>query len=202
MGGWRWKRKRTVEECKSVHMSFLRKNGYLDCRWPQGIAWTNHFGKETASMTVITTLSKGESYIRFVYTIVYRNTGEERHFDYQVPLISTPCHFGGVRWWFVCPVTAEGGCGRKVGVLYRAPRADYYACRHCLNLSYESRNRSRRGRLGHMGYALALTRQMENLRKQTHRWTYGGTVTRKARQLCALSTRLDSYISAYLPDLQ
>lgn len=37
------------EDCKSISMSFLRKNGYFDSPWPQGIVWTNRRGEETAS---------------------------------------------------------------------------------------------------------------------------------------------------------
>ncbi len=72
------------------------------------------------------------------------NTGKETHFDYRVQLVTTSCHLGGVRWWFIRPLTKNGVyCGRRVGVLYRAPRADYYGCRHCYDLSYESRNERR-----------------------------------------------------------
>jgi len=29
-----------------------------------------------------------------------RNIGKETHVDDQVELVTTPCHRGGVRWWF------------------------------------------------------------------------------------------------------
>lgn len=202
MSEYGWNRKRTVEDCKSIDMTFLHRNGYLDSPWPQGIVWTNRFGQETASMTVVPHLSGDDSYIRFVYTMVDRNTSEETDFDYNVPLVSTPCNFGGVRWWFVCPPSVDGGCGRRVAALYRAPLRDYYACRHCLDLSYASRNESRRGRFGRMGYYMTLCRRMEKLREQTHRWTYDGRPTRKARRLRALTARLSAYGSEHLVDFR
>lgn len=49
----------------------------------------------------------------------------------RIALTSTPCHYGGRRWWFVCP-----GCERPVGVLVL--RWQRYACRHCVDVSYRS----------------------------------------------------------------
>lgn len=49
---------------------------------------------------------------------------------------ATPCHFGGVRYWFWCR------CGRRVGVLY-AP-GKYWRCRRCYNITYQSSNDSDR----------------------------------------------------------
>jgi hypothetical protein len=202
MGRWRWDKKHTVEDCKSISMPFLRRNGYFDRPGPQAIVWTNRFGQQTASMTVMLHTSGDETYIRLCYTMTDRDTGKETDFDYSVPLVTTPCHLGGVRWWFICPLTRNGvHCGRRVGVLYRAPRADYYGCRHCYDLSYESRNESRHGRLACMGRYMALDRQMEKFRGQMSRRTYRGQPTRKARRLHVLETRLAAYGRAHYSDL-
>jgi hypothetical protein len=50
----------------------------------------------------------------------------ERH-----ELTWTPCHFGGRRWWLVCP-----RCGRRGLRLYRLQGAPQ--CRRCAGLSYQS----------------------------------------------------------------
>lgn len=49
-----------------------------------------------------------------------------------VSLVTTKCHYGGVRFWFSCP-----GCHKRVGALYRKPLAQYFLCRHCLGLVYQ-----------------------------------------------------------------
>jgi hypothetical protein len=202
MGRWYGNKRRTVEQCKSISMPFLRRNGYFDSPLPQGIVWTNRFGEETASMTVSVHTSEDEKYIRLMYTMTDRNTGKETYFDYRVELVTTPCNLGGVRYWFICPSSRHGVyCGRRVSVLYRAPRADYFGCRHCYNLSYESRNESRHGRLAFMGRFLTLDRRMKNFREQMRRWTYRGMPTRRARRLYALEAQLDAYGRTYLPDL-
>ena len=184
MGRWYCDRKRTVEDCKSISISSLRKNGYFVSSWPQEIVWTNRLGEETASMTIMVHTSQDENYIRLIYTMTDRNTGKEIHFDYRVQLEATPCHFGGVRWWFICPLSVNGvRCGRRVGVLYRAPRAGYYACRHCYNLSYESRNERRYGRLAYLGHCMALSGRIKELQEQAKRWTYRGVPTKRMQRL-------------------
>jgi len=202
MGRWYWDKKRTVEDCKSISISFLRRNGYFDSPLPRGIVWTNRCGEETASMTVSVHTSEVEGHIRLLYTITDRNTGKVSHFDYKVQLTATPCHLGGVRWWFICPLNRNGVyCGRRVAKLYRAPRADYYGCRHCYDLSYESRNDSRHGRFAHMGRFLTLDKRREKLLEGMARWTYRGRPTRKARRLRTLEVRMYSYGKAHLADL-
>jgi hypothetical protein len=57
--------------------------------------------------------------------------------DCVIPLETTPCTYGGKRYWFRCP--AEG-CGRRVAVLYENWRS--YECRHCRDFTYPSQRES------------------------------------------------------------
>jgi hypothetical protein len=51
----------------------------------------------------------------------------------------------GVRWWFPCPQMLDSEeCGRRVGKLYRPPGSRYFSCRRCLDLTYESCQKSHR----------------------------------------------------------
>jgi hypothetical protein len=202
MGGWHWDKKDTVEDCRTVSIAFLRKNDYL-CGWRSGtISWTNWCGEKTASIGVTVSTMDGENHTRFQYTHIHRSTGEKTECDYKVQLVTTPCHLGGVRWWFICPLSKNGVyCGRRVGKLYLPPGGKYYGCRHCYGLSYESRNEPRHGRFAYMGRYMALDRQMEKLREKTNRWTYRGRPTRKARRLQMLEARLETYGETHLAGL-
>jgi hypothetical protein len=51
-----------------------------------------------------------------------------------VPVESMPCNFGGLRFWFRCPVER---CTRRVAKLYFLSLG-IFACRHCCDLVYES----------------------------------------------------------------
>jgi hypothetical protein len=49
----------------------------------------------------------------------------------SIGLCSTPCNFGGVRWWVRCP-----DCDRRIAVLYL--KAGRFRCRACHGLTYTS----------------------------------------------------------------
>ncbi len=69
----------------------------------------------------------------------------EHRVEQVVPLQTTQPHFGGLRWWFSCPQLIDGKeCGRRVGKLYRPPDQRHFACRNCLDLTYESCQKSHR----------------------------------------------------------
>ncbi len=51
----------------------------------------------------------------------------------RVPLLSTPCHYGGARSWFACP-----HCAARVAVLYLR-RGGFY-CRRCARVAYSSQS--------------------------------------------------------------
>lgn len=201
MGRYYFDKKDTVEDCRSVSVAFLRKHDYF-CGYRSGlITWTNWQGEQAASIGVTVCTTDGENYVRFRYTNTRRSTGEKTECDYKVRLVTTPCHLGGVRWWFICPLTMNGRhCGRTVGKLYCPPGSMYYGCRHCHDLSYESRNDSRHGRLAHMGYFLTLDRRREKLLEGMARWTYRGQPTHKARRLRALEARMEVYYRMHLAD--
>jgi len=119
-----------------------------------------------------------EPFAILAYTVTDRE-GKKTDYDYKVNLVTTPCYFGGVRYWFGCP-----DCGRRVAVLYLAPGDVYFRCRHCNNLSYHSRNRNRLELFGHT------SRQIDELRSQIKRWTWRGRPTRKVRRLQVLRLKM------------
>ena len=85
-----------------------------------------------------------------------------------------------LRYWFACPA-----CGGRVGGLYLAPGSRYFICRHCNNLSYNSRNES-----SPFGISGVTDRKMKKLRSEIKRWTWRGRPTRKVRRLRALERKM------------
>jgi hypothetical protein len=57
--------------------------------------------------------------------------GDPLSLNYPVWLTRTPCNFGGVRLWFVCP-----RCARRCAVIYGLARDGRFGCRQCLRLGY------------------------------------------------------------------
>jgi len=189
-------KKNTVEDCRSISVSFLRKHDFF-CGLRAGtLTWMNSYGERTASIGISVSTLDHEDYVQFRYSITDLDTGEKSSYDYKVQLATTPCNLGGVRWWFICPLTTNGVCcGRRVGKLYLPLGGKYYGCRHCYELSYESRNETRLGRWGKVGYMLKLDRQIEGLQEKMHRWLYKGRPTKKALRLHALERRMAAYDS-------
>ena len=123
-----WK-KATVEGAKRLDMVSLSRDVDLESRGEVIRGWTSSWGK----LSCIGITVQPPNQLRFHYTVTDRDTGEARDHDYPVTIESTPCHFGGKRWWFWCPA-----CGRRCRILYVSGASDYFACRICLNLTYRS----------------------------------------------------------------
>ena len=67
------------------------------------------------------------------FNLSYRLGPEERHVDCRIRLTTTTPYFGGIRWWFRCPLS-----GRRVRKLYLVWGCDYFASRAALGLAYAS----------------------------------------------------------------
>jgi len=59
--------------------------------------------------------------------------------DYRVRLVTSTPHYGGLRWWFVCPLKRQDGePGRRVAKLYLPPGGRYFGSREAYGLTYTS----------------------------------------------------------------
>jgi hypothetical protein len=132
-GNWyRLNKKTTVEECRSLDIRRLYREGLLEPGYRFSWSWSRA-GRQIASIGgVVLGSSRPE---RVVLLIRYRSGLGADWEDVQQPveLDWTPCNFGGERPWFICP---GADCGRRVAVLYGPGR--YFLCRHCYDLSYQS----------------------------------------------------------------
>ena len=142
MGGinsTRWddyQRKLTVEECFSLDVNLLVKDGFIKFgqRDSGVIVWTNQMtGIELGNCEVQTDITNiDDSWISFTYKTL---TSEQ--ISQGIYLLATTPNYGGIRWWFECP-----DCGKKAVKLYLA-REPYFKCRKCANLTYNSCQKSR-----------------------------------------------------------
>ena len=55
-----------------------------------------------------------------------------KQYRYDIRLTTTRPHFGGIRYWWLCP-----RCGKRVAVLYCA---GYCVCRHCIGVKYQTQH--------------------------------------------------------------
>ncbi len=129
----RFGKKTTTEETHGLDVRRLHREGLLGEGRVFSWRWSRA-GRETGSVRgLVTGVGRPE-----LLTLAYRSKtgtrGEWEDVRESVSLEWTPCNFGGERPWFLCPSL---GCGRRVAILYGPGR--YFLCRHCYDLSYESR---------------------------------------------------------------
>jgi hypothetical protein len=131
-GQWhRWKaRKTTVEESICVAVADFR--GQMFDRATGRIGWT--WGNGDSSF-IGYSVTMGDA---LSITLSYRwPDGDDVRI--VVPLQTTPTQFGGTRWWFTCPLSVNGvECNRRVRKLYLPHGAQYFGCRVCHDLTYQS----------------------------------------------------------------
>ncbi len=112
--------------------------------------------------------------------------------NFKIPLVTTPGAYGGKRFWFSCPF-----CTRRVGVLYR--RDDRFACRHCQNLTYESKNLS--GIEKGMGRIISIP-ELEAIENKVKRINYNGKPTRKYLRYLKIEQKFRFAIGSRVKALQ
>ena len=169
--------KEEADGLKKVSVQFLKKHGYFSNGWRSGTLNFSRNGFQTGSIGIQVFVDENEKYIKFIYTQTNNYSGEKTDLDYKIPLTSTPCYFGGKRYWFVCPFYSRGVyCGKRVGVLYLSDK--YFACRHCNDLTYNSRNLS--GIFKTAGQVISEP-DLDKLRDEIKREHYAGKMTRKFR---------------------
>ena len=132
-GNWyRFNKKTTNDECHSVDVRYLHREGLLESGHWFTLRWSRA-DSETGSIRGVVSVGDLPDQVTLLYRHRSSPSGEWEDVQEPVPLSWTACNFGGERPWFICP---GAGCGRRVAVLYGPGR--YFLCRHCYDLVYES----------------------------------------------------------------
>jgi hypothetical protein len=138
---WRSGKKTVVEDCLDLDATAWMREGTLKVGVLASGTWRWNYrsGRSFVVNYELDTLDLAVPSVRLSYSWVWRASPEPQSADYRVRLTTTRPHFGGVRWWFVCPLTVGGrSCNRRVGKLYLPAAARYFGCRRCHDLTYRS----------------------------------------------------------------
>ena len=125
-------RKTLAEQCMCIDIRILKRNGLLEPGSSGSWKWQNG-----CYVDFRTTFGAVELF----YKISFNKQPLERVYT-RVRLSWTPCNYGGMRPWFVCPAKE---CKRRVAKLYIV-RKDFL-CRHCHDLAYLSQREGKEWRL-------------------------------------------------------
>jgi hypothetical protein len=144
---YRWHSKQTVEDGLSLDINKLIRDGSVrqGIAWQGTLVWSNtRTGEKIASIGYEANLVKTDNaYMRLHYN--HNNQPQ----DYKVRLTTTQPNFGGLRWWFICPVS-----GQRVGKLYSPPGQPLFASRKVFKLAYQSQREHKPQRLLDKAYKL------------------------------------------------
>ena len=134
-GSGRWRdhvKAQVVEDCLFLDTAMLRRDGLLDGCFVEGtFTWTSSSGKVVGSARYSLEHSADGTLLRLVFCVEaqYRLGVVEN----QVKLERTRPHYGGQRWWFLCPI-----CGTLARRLFLPPNESGFGCRRCRHLTYRS----------------------------------------------------------------
>jgi hypothetical protein len=169
-GNWdRRDKKTSVEQCYAVDVNRLAREGKLRVGAEGFIWWTDQFGHHPFFVEFS---AVHDEHCRPVFVLSYRwddpwdRNGSK---DIRLPILlqtSRP-NYGGLRWWFTCPLGGVGSpCNRRVGKVYLPPGARYFGCRHCHGLVY----RRETDPLEHADRFLAVQRMRMERLEARHGW--------------------------------
>ena len=128
-----------VEACRSIDVNRLHKKDCLRDGWAGDWQWTSD-GEKVASINLRAEADR----LHLSYHVRIAG-GEWEDVAETAGIVRSPCRYGGVRAYFICPGVANGvACGRRVAKLHCAGR--YFLCRHCCRLAHASQSEGARDR--------------------------------------------------------
>jgi hypothetical protein len=121
----------TVEDGLRLDINDLLRKGIIvpGAFGGGSLTWTNTAtGEKRAEIGYeVSLVEADDAWARLHYTV---NCVPQ---DYRVRITSSPCQYGGRRWWWRCPRS-----GRRAAKLYLPPGASVFAAREYYGLAYRS----------------------------------------------------------------
>lgn len=186
--------KNEAEWGNSLSIFWLKKHGYLDKDYSLksgGITWTYGLSENKSSIgfSVIRDnwgTTEERTYMELQYTHTNRGTDEKESMNFKVQFTITPCNYGGIRYWFICPLVKNGQyCGRRVGVLYSVGK--YFGCRYCGEIAYQAQFEGGNFRVGSVTEP-----DVEKAYNEIKREYYNGKPTRRHKRYLRLREKMDN----------
>ena len=85
--------------------------------------------------------------VQFAISWIWAGSSATQNAKHSIGLVTTRPQFGGVRWWFVCPLRPFGKpCNRRAAKLYLPEGSLDFGCRECHGLKYKTQRPRRRYR--------------------------------------------------------
>jgi hypothetical protein len=116
--------------------ALVRKGALVPGAWTRGSWCWTYEGERTPHATIgyeADLQDPADAWLRLHYS------AQGEPVDYRIRLVTTRPTYGGIRWWFICPlVRRDGGPPRRVAKLYLPPGGRYFGSRQAYGLTYAS----------------------------------------------------------------
>lgn len=170
----------TSDYTKRLTIKVLKEHGLLD-GWHNGhtatLTWSNG-----SNIGIQTQIWDTTGMVRVYFSQTDRNTWEKKSFDYNIPLISTPCNYGWKRWWLVCPLKEN-----KCTILYLQNNG-LFGSRKTLNLCYDGQKESKKYR--YLSYIMGMNQTKALVLRENMKYPYrNGKPTKKLERFFRLSEK-------------
>ena len=172
---FRWDAKPVLDDLRELDINRMVKLGAVqDGVFESGSwKWLNSKTNEVKSAISYQcyTINPHCSYLKLTYVM----TESRERMEYEIPLVRTHPPYGGVRFWFLCPVTHK-----RVSKLFLSPDSGRFLSRHAFCLHYESQMKGRIDRainkkwklLSKLGYGLDYPIRPKGMHEKTYRRIY------------------------------
>lgn len=167
MGAGRPAHKLKAENASAVDVAYLSRSGHLDSG-----NWKRLYWKQYGEVRL-------EGLVKAFDDHITVDIGLSTHW---IGLTQTPCHLGGYRRWFTCPM-----CSNRMVMLYM--RYGRFACRNCQKISYQSQSGDAEDRL--IWQYHSILHKMSNKKLQPPR-SRSRTSNKFLEVACQFDTMLDS----------
>ena len=179
--------KSEADHVTRLSITDLTKRGLLDGILPCTLRWQNNILGTEQKVDVAVCRKGGKQICELSYELGSSATGKNGH-QCKVSITTTPCHYGGTRRWFLCPMKNDGVlCKKRIAILYL--KEGSFGCRHCHHLTYSSQNQNQRKPTNVLMESLKDLLEMQALRSKIKTRRYKGKPTKKYRQFETLAKR-------------
>ncbi len=177
--------KQTCETQYCLDIRALKQQGLLRNGGSSGLYQWGSDGEITSSIGLW--IDTQRLRVRLRYRFI-DPCGKECELDYVVSLTTTPCFFGGRRYWFKCPINKDvTKCDRRVAVLYMGDK--YFGCRSCYDLTYQSQQKTHTGRWSLFGRIMDLQDEIAKGHDHIRIKHWLGRPTKRFRKWLAMKNR-------------
>ncbi|RKY07713.1 MAG: hypothetical protein DRP56_05285 [Planctomycetota bacterium] len=138
-------RKVNTDLCRTLSIRTLKKMGVFDDDSSDevfSVRWVNELGEDAGSVSIIPQVCVGGNGNKRSLRVEMAGCvtgGGSSVTGQDISITTTPCYYGGVRYWFLCPAVVDGVlCEDRASKLYLPPGGELFGCRQCYGLTYES----------------------------------------------------------------